>query len=247
MQITKAAFLKTTLIDYPEKVACTIFLSGCNLRCPFCHNKNLVFEKEKNLLPIEEIIKYINKRKNILQGVCISGGEPLIYKELPDLVKEIRSAGVKYIKIDTNGILTERLFDANPDYIAMDIKTIPEKYNMLTSDHYDQTITEKINNSIKEIMGHNIMYEFRTTLVPGIIEYKDMEKIASIVKGCTKYTLNKFSVKNTLDKSYSKITPYSEEEYNAFLEILKKRKIPAFFRGLLDYQAALTYKAQYNL
>ncbi|MCL2792204.1 MAG: anaerobic ribonucleoside-triphosphate reductase activating protein [Spirochaetaceae bacterium] len=231
MQITKAAFLKTTLIDYPEKIACTIFLPGCNLRCPFCHNKDLVLEDEKNLLPIEEIIKYINKRKNILQGVCISGGEPLIYKDLPDLVREIRSNGVKSVKLDTNGILTERLFDANPDYIAMDIKTTPEKYNMLTGDFYDQNIAEKINNSIRAIMESNIMYEFRTTLAPGIIEHKDMEEIAFMAKGCRKYTLNKFSNKNTLDKGYSDITPYSEEEYKIFLEILKQHQIPAFFRG----------------
>ncbi|MCL2481227.1 MAG: anaerobic ribonucleoside-triphosphate reductase activating protein [Spirochaetaceae bacterium] len=232
MQITKAALLKTTLIDYPEKVACTIFLPGCNLRCPFCHNKDLVFEDEKNLLPIEEIIKHINKRKNTLQGVCISGGEPLIYPDLPDLVNEIRSVGVKNIKIDTNGILTERLFDAKPDYIAMDIKTVPGKYNMLTGGFYDKDIAEKINNSIVKIMESKIMYEFRTTLVPGIIEYKDMEEIACMVKGCKKYTLNKFSKKNTLDNNYSKIIPYSEEEYKTFLEILKSHKIPAFFRGL---------------
>ena len=237
MRITKAAFLKTTLIDYPEKIACTIFLPGCNLRCPFCHNKDLVLGNEQDLIPIEEIIKYINKRKNILQGVCISGGEPLIYKELPDLVKEIRSAGVKNIKLDTNGILTERLFDANPDYIAMDIKTAPEKYNTLTDagnlypPNGEPSIAEKVNNSIKEIMGSNITYEFRTTLVPEIIEYKDMEEIACIVKGCMKYTLNKFSKKNTLDKRYSKIAPYSEKEYGIFLEILERHKIPALFRG----------------
>ena len=237
MQITKAAFLKTTLIDYPEKIACTIFLPGCNLRCPFCHNKDIVLGNEEDLLPIEEIIKYINKRKNILQGVCISGGEPLIYKELPDLVKEIRSAGVKNIKLDTNGILTERLFDANPDYIAMDIKTVPEKYNTLTGTDNPYpipdkpSIAEKINNSIKKIMGSNITYEFRTTLAPGIIEHKDMEEIACMVKGCMKYTLNKFSNKNTLDKGYSKIVSYSEKEYKIFLEILERCKIPASFRG----------------
>ena len=232
MQITKSAFLKTTLIDYPEKIACTIFLPGCNLRCPFCHNKNLVLEEEKNLLPIEEIIKYINKRKNILQGVCISGGEPLIYDELPDLVKEIRTVGVKNIKIDTNGILTDRLFDAKPDYIAMDIKTVPEKYNLLIGNLVDSNIANKINNSIKEIMKSSIMYEFRTTLVPGIIDYKDMEEITLMIKGCMKYTLNKFSSKNTLDKNYSGLTPFSEEEYKIFLDIVKQQNIPAFFRGI---------------
>ena len=235
MQITKAAFLKTTLIDYPEKIACTIFLPGCNLRCPFCHNKDLVSGDEKNLLPVEEIIQYIHKRKNVLQGVCISGGEPLMYEDLPALAKEIRSVGVKNIKIDTNGILTEKLFDANPDYIAMDIKTVPAKYNLLTGDFYTASdkpdIAEKIKTSIKKIMESNIAYEFRTTLVPGIIDYEDMEEIAFLVKGCKKYTLNKFSKKNTLDKNYAKIKPYSEEEYKTFLEILMRYKIPAFFRG----------------
>ena len=235
MQITKAALLKTTLIDYPEKIACTIFLPKCNLRCPFCHNKDLVFGDEKNLLPVEEIIKHIEKRKNILQGVCISGGEPLLYEDLPDLVKKIRSVGVKNIKIDTNGIFTERLFNADPDYIAMDIKTVPEKYNLLTGDLYpapnEPNIAEKIKNSIKKIIESNIMYEFRTTLVPGIVDYEDMEEIACLVKGCKKYTLNKFSNKNTLENDFSKIKPYSAEEYNMFLEILKKQEIPSFFRG----------------
>ncbi|MCL2293581.1 MAG: anaerobic ribonucleoside-triphosphate reductase activating protein [Spirochaetes bacterium] len=233
MQITKAAFLKTTLLDYPEKLACTIFLPGCNLRCPFCHNKSLVLGEEENLFPIEEIIQYIHKRKNILQGVCISGGEPLIYDNLPDLAREIRSAGVKSIKIDTNGILTEKLFDANPDYIAMDIKTVPEKYSKLLGDAPNNPdIAARITSSIEKIMTSSITYEFRTTLVPGIIEHKDMEKIAYLIKGCAKYTLNKFSANNTLDKNYSKITPYSEEEYETFLEILRQFKIPAFFRGV---------------
>ena len=231
MQITKAALLKTTLIDYPEKIACTIFLPGCNLRCPFCHNKSIVFEEEKNLIPIEEIIKHISKRKNILQGVCISGGEPLIYKELPDFVKEIRAAGVEKIKIDTNGIFSERLFDANPDYIAMDIKTVPEKYNMLTGDFYDSAIAEKIKESVKKIMQSNIEYEFRTTLVPQIVDYKDMEAIANMIRGCKKYTLNKFAGKNTLDERYSRITPYTTEEYNTFLKIAEQYKIPVSFRG----------------
>ncbi len=232
MLITKAALLKTTLIDYPEKIACTIFLPGCNLRCPFCHNRDLVFGEEKNLISIEEIIKYINKRKNILQGVCISGGEPLIYQNLPDLAKEIRKTGIKNIKIDTNGILTERLFDAKPDYIAMDIKTVPEKYNLLTGELNDPDIAGKIRESVKKIMESNISYEFRTTLVPGITSYSDMEAIAYMVKGCMKYTLNKFVRKNTLDKSYSEITPYNKEEYTAFLKIFEKNNIPAFFRGL---------------
>ena len=231
MKITKAALLKTTLIDYPEKIACTIFLPGCNLRCPFCHNKDLVCGEEKNLVPIKEIIAHISKRKNILQGVCISGGEPLIYDELPDLAEKIRAAGVKNIKIDTNGLLPERLFDTKPDYIAMDIKTVPEKYSLLAKELFSPDIAEKIKNSIKKIIESNIEYEFRTTLVPGIVDNKDMEAIAHMIKGCKKYTLNKFVNKNTLDKSYSTVNPYTKEEYNIFLETVQKQGIPAFFRG----------------
>ena len=231
MPINKAGFLKTTLIDYPGKIASTLFLPGCNLRCPFCHNRDLVLGEEDNLLPIEEILEIINKRKNIIQGVCISGGEPLIHNDLPDLIREIRKIGVK-IKIDTNGLLPEKLADISPDYVSMDIKTSPLKYNLLLGSA-DAGETEKLlRKSAKLIIESGIDHEFRTTLVPGIIDTDDIEVIAEIAIGCRRFTLNKYRPQNTLDPSYEEIIPFTEDKYTSFTEAFEKYGIKAIFRGL---------------
>ena len=122
---------KTTLLDYPHEVASTIFIFGCNFRCPYCHNPELVKDTGK-IEPIEwsEVLKFLKKRKNHLGGVCITGGEPLLNEELINIVKEIHSIGLK-VKIDTNGSKPEFLKKLNADYIAMDIKTSLEKYSMI--------------------------------------------------------------------------------------------------------------------
>jgi len=231
MIINKAGILKTTLIDYPGKIASTLFLPGCNLRCPFCHNRELVLGEDDNLLPIDKILKIINKRKNIIQGVCISGGEPLIHNGLPDLIREIRKTGVK-IKIDTNGLLPEKLADISPDYVSMDIKTSPLKYNLLL-EGIDTGKTEKLlRESVKLIIESGSDHEFRTTLVPGIVDIDDIEIIAEIANGCRRFTLNKYRPQNTLDPSYEEIIPFTEDQYTAFSEAFKKTGIKAVFRGL---------------
>ncbi len=231
MPINKAGFLKTTLIDYPGKIASTLFLPGCNLRCPFCHNRDLVLGGKDNLLPIEEILRFLNKRKNIIQGVCISGGEPLIHNDLPDLIREIRKTGVK-IKIDTNGLLPEKLADISPDYISMDIKTSPLKYNLLL-EGIEAGKTEKLlRESVKLIIESGVDHEFRTTLVPGIVDIDDIEVIAEIANGCKRFTLNKYRPQNTLDPSYEKIIPFTENQYRSFSEAFEKSGIKAVFRGL---------------
>lgn len=238
MSIIKSGFLKTTLINYPGKIACIIFLSGCNLRCPFCHNKDLVLEEEEDTLThFDDILKYIERRKNILQGVCISGGEPMMYKNLPQIVEDIRSAGSKElkIKIDTNGTYPDALFDAKPDYIAMDIKTSPSKYNLLLSIEKNvdnkAMLGELVEKSIRTIMKSSIEYEFRTTLVPGITDADDIKEIANLVKGCKCYTLNRFVPRNTLDPAFIDVIPYSEEKYQELAAIFQDEGIPAQFRG----------------
>ena len=234
MPIKKAGFLKTTLIDYPGIIACTIFLPGCNLRCPFCHNRDLVDianSNDETLLPVDEIISYIYKRKNILQGVCISGGEPFIHEDLNELVKEIRKAGLK-IKIDTNGLLPKKLSSCSPDYIAMDIKTAPEKYSLLTGSlPFSDRISENVRESVRLLIKSSIDHEFRTTLVPGIVDESEMEIIADMAKGCRKYTLNRFNPVNTLDSKFTEVIPYTEEKYQALAGILIKKGINAVFRG----------------
>ena len=230
MSVTKAGLLKTTLLDYPGKVASTVFLPGCNFRCPYCHNRDLVLNNDYSLIPSEDIIKYINSKKNILEGICITGGEPLIHKDLNMLISRIKDMGLS-VKLDTNGSFPEKLPDINVDYIAMDIKTVPEKYSLVAGSIIDRNLSSKITESIDWIKNSGIDHEFRTTLVPGIVDYSDMEKIAELAEGCMRYTLNRFQAVNTLDSEWEKHITYSDEEYKEFVRILEKRNIPAVLRG----------------
>jgi pyruvate formate lyase activating enzyme len=141
-------FNKTTLLDYPRHLAATVFLGGCNMRCPFCHNSSLVLHPESvPVIPEEDILSYLLKRKNILEGVCITGGEPTLSSKLPDFIEKIRSLGLK-VKLDTNGsrpdVLKKLVNDDLINYVAMDIKNSKEKYSLTTGiDNYNtDNITE---------------------------------------------------------------------------------------------------------
>ena len=147
--IKSAGFIKTTLVNYPGKVAAALFLPGCDLRCPYCHNPELVLNTADDLVDIEEILAYLEKRRGLLQGVCISGGEPLVHEDLGELAKAIKDMGY-LLKIDTNGTFPDRILSLEPDFIAMDIKTVPEKYPML-SPVQDPALPDKIKSSIEII------------------------------------------------------------------------------------------------
>ena len=246
MAITRAGLLKTTLLDYPGKVASTIFLPGCNFRCPYCHNRDLVLNSDNSLSPIEEIIRYIESRKNVLEGVCITGGEPLIHKDLNDLVKRIKKTGLK-VKLDTNGSFPELLPNIDADYIAMDIKTDPEKYSLVAGNIIDKNLDSKIRESVKWIKNSGIDHEFRTTLAPGIVDLQDMEVMADLAAGCMRYTLNRFQCLNTLDKEWEKHITYSDEEYSEFLKILQNRGYPLFSEGLNPEQGISLKQSQYYI
>lgn len=187
-------FQKTTLLDYPEKVACTVFLSGCNFRCPFCHNSGLVTKIDtKNTYKEKEIIDYIKKRNGILDGVCITGGEPLLSENLENFLIKIKDTGLK-IKLDTNGSFPERLKEIAGngliDYVAMDIKNSKEKYSE-TADIRNLDIS-KIEESINFLINGKIDYEFRTTVVKEFHTLNDIEKIGKWISGAKKYYLQKF-------------------------------------------------------
>ncbi len=231
LTLKKGGLLKTTLIDYPGKIASTVFLPGCNFRCPYCHNRDLVLNMEKELFSIDYITKYIESKKHLLEGVCISGGEPLIHRDIQKLIEIFRGYGLK-IKIDTNGSFPERLGEIDADYIAMDIKTSPEKYYLVSGNSLDKNLQSKILKSIDFIKMSGIDHEFRTTLVPGIVNTEDMKIIAEMAEGCMLYTLNRFSTANTLDKDWKNHMCYTEEEYMEFLRILEDKKIPARIRGI---------------
>lgn len=182
---------KTTLLDYPGKVACTIFLAGCNMKCSFCHNASLVFNYDKaNFLTYEETMDFLESRKGKLDGVCITGGEPTINKDLVDFIKDIKSKGF-LIKLDTNGTnpdMLEELIDKKLiDYVAMDIKNSFDKYKDITN--IDNNI-EDIKRSIEILKNSSIQHEFRTTVI-SIHDKEDLVEIAKFISP-SKYFLQEF-------------------------------------------------------
>ena len=189
-----SGFQKTTLLDYPGKVACTVFLNGCNFRCPFCHNADLVIPESKTGIFTEnEIFEYLKKRKGILDGVCITGGEPLLNKEISEFMKRIKEMGL-LVKLDTNGSFPERLEEIISagvvDYVAMDIKNSFEKYSE-TSGLSNKDLTN-IKRSIDLIMEEKTDYEFRTTVVREFHTVEDIKKIAKTISGAKRYFLQAF-------------------------------------------------------
>lgn len=189
-------FDKVSLLNYPGLVACTIFTQGCNLKCPFCQNSELI-PLTKSSIDEEEIFEYLNKRKNILDGVCITGGEPLIQKDIKSFIKRIKEYGYK-VKLDTNGtnpILLKELIDEHLiDYVAMDIKNISSKYNKTSG---KRVIIDNILKSIKLIEKSDIDYEFRTTIVK---EYHIIDDIKEIRKKLNKKS--KYYIQNFVDSEY---------------------------------------------
>ncbi|MBO5287034.1 MAG: anaerobic ribonucleoside-triphosphate reductase activating protein [Clostridia bacterium] len=185
-------FQKMTMLDYPGKLACTIFTYGCNFRCPFCHNASLVID-EAELIPESEIFSYLSKRKGMLDGVCITGGEPLLQKDIFEFMKKIKDMGF-LVKLDTNGYLPEKLSEAISlglcDYVAMDIKNSREKYPLTTG--IEGLDISKICKSVEILLMGRVEYEFRTTVVKELHTKEDILKIGEWIRGAEKYFLQSF-------------------------------------------------------
>ncbi len=210
---------KITLIDYPKKISTIIFTSSCPFRCFFCYNPELVLPegiKKHPLIPEKEIIEFLEKRKGLLEGVVLTGGEPLMQKDIELFIRKIKKMGY-LIKLDTNGFYPEKLEKLINqkliDYIAMDIKAPPEKYEKITGVKVN---TKKIEKSFKLIKNSGLDYEFRTTLIPGFLNKKDVLNIAKWTKGGKKYYLQNFKPGKTIKAGSAKA--YSEKD---LLEILK--------------------------
>lgn len=193
-------FSKTSLLDYPGHLAAVIFTADCNFRCPFCHNSDLVLPEttsaavnEGNLFSEEEILTTLRKRANILEGVCITGGEPTLWQDLPDFIKKVREIGYK-VKLDTNGyrpdVLRRITDDGLADYVAMDIKNCLSKYPMTTG--VAGFCQENISESIEILKNCSINYEFRTTVVREFHTENDLIEIARMLEGCRNYFLQSF-------------------------------------------------------
>lgn len=194
---------KTTLLDYPGKVASTIFLGHCNFQCVFCQNKSLVLNPgHEPLIPEEEVLSFLKKRKNLLDGVCISGGEPTLSEELPSFLKKIKDLGYS-VKLDTNGykpnIIKELYTSDLIDFIAMDIKGPYADYPAITG--IRNFNPDSIHDSISFITNCGISYEFRTTVVKELFTAESFHQIGSMLSGCSAYYLQNFRDSDNVIKS----------------------------------------------
>jgi pyruvate formate lyase activating enzyme len=215
---------KTTLVDYPGKIAATVFTLGCNFRCPYCHNPELVLpeliEKQPKI-PEGEIINFLKEQQGLLQGLCITGGEPTLHPDLIDFMQKVKDLGY-LIKLDSNGsdpkILKEIINKNLVDYIAMDVKTSLEKYNLVTLGNVPEN---KIKESIAILKEGRVDYEFRTTVVPGIVEKEDIMKIVEFIKGAPKYFLQRFKPGKTLNVKLSTIQSFDDEKLLAIISKIK--------------------------
>jgi pyruvate formate lyase activating enzyme len=213
-------FNKTTLLDYPGRIAATIFLGGCNFCCPFCHNSSLVIDSVN--LPEysqDEILAFLKKRQGILEGVCVSGGEPTLSKELPDLLRQIKDLGYA-IKLDTNGsrpdVLKALAKEGLIDMVAMDIKACPENYPALCGlSHPD---LDAISESVRFLMEGDLDYEFRTTVVKELHTEKDFREIGKWIAGAKACYLQAY--KDSEEVLQPGFSSYSYEELNGFRNIL---------------------------
>lgn len=212
---------KTSLVDYPGKVACTVFLGGCNFRCPYCQNKDLILNVNKlKTIPEEEILEFLERKKKWLDGVCITGGEPLLYKDIVEFIRKIKKIGL-LVKVDTNGTnpkLLKKIIDEKlADYVAMDIKAPIEKYDNATRVKVEK---DKIKESIEILKEGKVDYEFRTTVVKDFFTDEDCLEIGKLLKGSKLYALQQFRPQNTLDKTYEKKSPYPKKKFDEFKKML---------------------------
>ena len=237
MQI--AAFQKLTLLDFPGKTACTVFTPGCNFRCGYCHNPELVLpERSPELIAEEKFFAFLDQRKGLLDGVCVTGGEPTLQKDLPEFLKKIRKRGFA-VKLDTNGsepVVIEKLFQARLlDYVALDIKASilrpsaspgatedksPDNYEKLTG---VKGIAEKVRTSKNLIEQSGVDYELRTTLVREIHDEAEFGKILEFVRGTPKFFLQNFQASGgCLDPAFERMHGFTKAELEKMCERAKE-------------------------
>lgn len=226
---------KLTLLDYPGATACTLFTGGCNFRCPFCHNALLVDPKrvqDEGELPVTEVMAFLKKRAGVLDGVAITGGEPLLHADMPELLRQIKALGYK-IKLDTNGsnpVLLKQILDEGlVDRVAMDIKNSPRLYAETTGrDDIDIAAIEKSKNML---LSGDIEYEFRTTVVKGLHTKESLLEAAEWIKGAKEYYLQQFKDSGDLINGEG-LGAFDENEMHELCEEIKKIIPAAKVRGV---------------
>lgn len=223
---------KLTLLDYPERVACTIFTAGCNFRCPFCHNASLVTGPDSgDKIPEEEVFSFLQKRRGILEGVCITGGEPLLQPDIGEFIKKIKNIGYS-VKLDTNGSSAARLENLIKqnlvDYVAMDIKNAPDKYGLTIG--IEEYVPDEILKSADLLLSGDISYEFRTTVVREFHKREDFAAIGRWLRGAKRYYLQSFVDSGDLIRPG--LRGYTKDIMGQALEIVKRNIPNAMLRGV---------------
>ncbi len=222
---------KMTLLDFPGRVACTVFIGGCDFRCPFCHNFELVDGTAKPIMDDEELLSFLSGRKGLLDGVAFTGGEPMINPGLPELIRKIRDLGYA-IKLDTNGYHPETLEmllkEGLIDYVAMDIKNSPAKYAMTSG--LEQLDLEPVKKSISLLLEGDVDYEFRTTVLKEFHEADDFEEMGKMIKGAKRYFLQAFTDRDSVP--FGNLHAPNKEEMTAFMAKATPYVLEISLRGI---------------
>ena len=219
-------FIQTSLLDWDGQIVSTLYTPYCNFRCPYCQNAGLVMDPESlETIPFDRIKDYLLGRKGWIDGICLTGGEPCMYKDFPEFIQKIRKLDIM-VKLDSNGgfpdMLAEVIKRKLVNYIAMDVKAPLNFFSYSKSTGIkNPSVLEKVKDSIRLIMDSNIDYEFRTTVVPGLHEEEDILRIAKFIKGAKKYALQNFSAQGEiLDPKFKKIKPYPIEKLNKIQKLV---------------------------
>lgn len=219
---------KCTLLDYPGKVACTVFTGGCNFRCPYCHNSELVL-RPQGAIDESEILAFLQKRQKILDGICVTGGEPLMY-DLTGFLRQVRAMGY-CIKLDTNGSYPQRLkqlvLDGLIDYVAMDIKSSPNGYALASGVTVD---LDAVRQSVEFLLSDAVDYEFRTTVVRELHSEADFIAIGKWLKGAKRYYLQAFKDSEFVPQHH--FTAYTYAEMENFCNVVRRDIDTVAVRGL---------------
>lgn len=209
---------KTSLIDFPDRIATVLFVRGCNLRCPFCYNWRLLSESASPTLSGDDVIKILESRRRFVNAVVLTGGEPTLQEDIADFVKELKQRSFE-VKLDTNGLLPDVLEKCLPylDYVALDVKTSPENYYTLGECNVDN-----LKHTIELLKNGKVEYEFRNTTVPGLVDEQSVRKIGALVRGARRFIFQTFVPGDTLDSQFCNIKPYPTETMNRLAEIMKE-------------------------
>ncbi|MBM3306837.1 MAG: anaerobic ribonucleoside-triphosphate reductase activating protein [Candidatus Eisenbacteria bacterium] len=230
-------FDRMSLVDWDGMVATTLYVSGCNFRCPYCHNSGLVlFPDEYETVGVAEVLAYVKEQNDFLDGAVISGGEPCTHRDLPELAELLRGAGVR-VKLDTNGSfpdLIETLIRRDlVDYVAMDVKAPLdfESYSR-SAGITDARLVERVRDSVDLLLDGKVDYEFRTTVVPALHRATDLTRIAEQIRGARRFVIQNYKPRTTIDPEFLEETPYNPERLEEFQKMAAGAVEECLVRGL---------------